>query len=185
MKYIGNYRDWLKDEWIDYVNINKGIAQPQEEFVNNDIQGAVQRGERAEFCEFQQKYGAAGYDLTSLLYYIFDGRNFPFDIGIPPWVEGYKEGITGTYFNLFKYNPGHILPIHSDRVTKFENNCRRYWMSWKDYEEGHILIYDNKLIAPYKAGDVFEFTDPFAIHGAANIGMSTRITFQFTIYDKT
>jgi len=184
MKFIGNYRDWLQDEWITYVQENEGIEQPKAEFVDNDIEGAVERGERAEFCEFQKKYGGAGYDVKSLLYYIFDGRNFPFDIGVPPWVKGYKEGVSGTYFNLFKYKPGHILPIHSDRVTKFEKNCTRYWMSWLDYVPGHILIYDDKLIAPYRAGDVYEFDDPFAIHGAANIGLSERITFQFTIYDE-
>lgn len=183
MEFIGNYRHWLKNEWLDYVIKNEGSPQPKYEFEKNDIMGAIERGDRAEFCEYQKQYQAAGYDLTSSMYYVFDSSNFPFNIGIPPWVTDYTEEITGTYYNLFKYNPGHILPMHSDRTTKFEKNCRRYWMSWKDYEEGHILIYKNELIAPYKAGDVFMFTDPFATHGAANIGVTTRITFQFTLYD--
>lgn len=184
LKYLGNYRHWLKDEWIEYVTNNQGSPQPQFEFVENDILGAIERGERSEFCEYQKKYASAGYDLESTLYYVFDSSNLPFadEIGIPPWVTDYKEG-TGTYFNLFKYGPGHILPIHSDKVTKFEKNCRRYWMPWKDYEEGHIFLYEDQLVAPYKAGDVFEFVNSFATHGAANIGLTTRITFQFTTYD--
>lgn len=183
MKLVGNFRDWLKDEWLDYVYNNEGLPQPKFEFESNDILGAVERGDRAEFCEYQKRYTESGYDLKSLMYYIFDSSNFPFDIGVPPWIEEFNKETKGMYYNLFKYQPGHLLPMHSDRTTKFEKNCKRYWMSWKDYEDGHILIYDNELISPYKAGDVFEFTDPFAPHGAANIGLSTRITFQVTIYD--
>jgi hypothetical protein len=182
MKYIGNYKSWLKDEWIDYVLKNDGKEMPKFEFLENDILGSVEKGERAEFCEYQKKYNEVGYKHDSLLYYIFEQDDLPFEITLPPFVNiGENQSY---YWNLFKYKPGHILPMHSDRTTKFEKNCRRYWMSWLDYQEGHILIYNDQLIGPYVAGDTYMFTDPFATHGAANIGLSTRITFQITAYDE-
>ena len=56
MKYIGNFKDWLKSEWVEYTLANDGSPQPKYEFEQNDLLGAIERGERAEFCEFQQKY---------------------------------------------------------------------------------------------------------------------------------
>jgi hypothetical protein len=40
------------------------------------------------------------------------------------------------------------------------------------------------MVADYKAGDTFIFPDPFGVHGAANIGLTTRITFQITVFDE-
>ena len=182
MKYIGNFKDWLKPEWVEYVLANEGKPQPKYEFQQNDLLGAIEREERAEFCEFQKKYEAVGYKHDSLLYYLFDQGNFPFEVPLPPFVN-LKEG-QGYYWNLFKYHPGNLLPVHSDKATKWENNCERYWMSWLDWQDGHILIYQDQMIAPYKAADAYKFTDPFGTHGAANIGLTPRITFQVTIFDE-
>jgi hypothetical protein len=57
-------------------------------------------------------------------------------------------------------------------------------MSWLDWQDGHILVYENTMVADYKAGDTFVFPDPFGVHGAANIGLTTRITFQITVFDE-
>lgn len=181
MKYLGNYSDWLKPEWVDYVLNNTGIEMPKTDFVERDLLGAIAAGDRAEFCEYQKKYEAAGYAHDSLLYYIFEEQNFPFEIPLPSFIE-LQEG-QGYYWNLFKYNPGNLLPIHSDKVTKWEKNCHRYWMPWLDWQDGHVFIYENTMVADYKAGDVYEFTNPFGVHGAANIGLTPRITFQITTYD--
>ena len=182
MKFIGNYAEWLKPEWVEYVLNNDGHEMPKYEFQENDLLGSIERGERAEFCEFQKKYEAVGFKHDSLLYYLFDENNFPFEVTLPPFIQ-LKEG-QGYCWNLFKYKPGNLLPVHSDRVTKFEKNCERYWMSWQDWQDGHILIYEDTMIAPYKAADTYRFTNPFGTHGAANIGLTPRITFQVTIFDE-
>jgi hypothetical protein len=54
-------------------------------------------------------------------------------------------------------------------------------MSFKDYEPGHVLVYDNKLITDYKKGDLFKFTDPDTYHGSSNIGYSPRLVINFTM----
>jgi hypothetical protein len=181
MKFIGNYSDWLKPEWVEYVLTHDGKEMPKFEFEQNGILDAIARGERAEFCEYQKKYDAAGYKHDSLLYYIFEQDDLPFEITLPPFVK-LKEG-QGYYWNLFKYKPGHLLPIHSDRAAKFEHNCERYWMSWLDYTDGHVYIYKDSMLSNYKAGDAFKFPDPFGVHGAANISLTPRITFQITTFD--
>lgn len=181
MEFIGNYSDWLKPEWVDYVLTHEGKEMPKYEFEQNGILESVAKGERAEFCEYQKKYEDAGYKHNSLLYYIFEQEDLPFKITLPPFVK-LKEG-QGYYWNLFKYKPGHLLPIHSDRAAKFEHNCERFWMPWLDYTDGHVYIYKDTMLSNYKAGDVFKFPDPFGVHGAANISLTPRITFQITTFD--
>jgi hypothetical protein len=182
MKFIGNHSNWLKPEWVKYVLENDGKEMPKWEFQENGILDAIARGDRAEFCEFQKKYEEVGYRHDSLLYYVFEQDNFPFELTLPPFVD--LKPNQGAYWNLFKYKPGHLLPIHSDRIPKFEKNCVRYWMSWLDWQDGHILVYENTMVADYKAGDTFVFPDPFGVHGAANIGLTTRISFQITVFDE-
>jgi hypothetical protein len=56
-------------------------------------------------------------------------------------------------------------------------------MFLQDWEPGHIFVYDDKIAANYKAGDMFEWSDPMTIHGPANIGYNTRYTLQITLFD--
>jgi hypothetical protein len=62
-------------------------------------------------------------------------------------------------------------------------NPVRYTMFLKDFEPGHIFVYDDRVAANYKAGDMFEWSDPMTLHGPANIGYNTRYTLQITMYD--
>jgi hypothetical protein len=56
-------------------------------------------------------------------------------------------------------------------------------MFLQDWEPGHIFVYDDKIATNYKAGDMFEWSDPMTVHGPANIGYHTRYTLQITMYD--
>lgn len=181
MKFIVNCSDWIKPEWIQYILDHDGKEMPRWEFTKNGILESVAKGERAEFCQYQQQYAGAGYKLDSLLYYIYEDDDLPFDMGLPPFIQ--LEKGQGYYYNLFKYNPGQILPIHSDNNTEREKNCKRYWMPWLDYTEGHVFIYESHLMTQYKAGDVFEFPNAFGVHSACNLSMTPRILYQLTVYD--
>lgn len=181
MIYIGNYGDWIKPEWVEYILNNDGKEMPRWEFIENGILEAVARGERAEFCEYQKKYEDAGYKHDSLLYYIYEKDDLPFELPLPPFIK-LEEG-QGYYYNLFKYKPGQVLPIHSDNNTEWEKNCKRYWMPWLDYTEGHVFIYESQMVTGYKAGDTYQFPNAFGVHGAANISLTPRILYQITIFD--
>jgi hypothetical protein len=56
-------------------------------------------------------------------------------------------------------------------------------MPFQDYKPGHIFMYENQVITNYKAGDVWEYTDSGALHGAANIGHTPRIVLQISTYE--
>lgn len=181
MIFVGNHGDWIKPEWVEYILSHDGKEMPRWEFEKNGILEAVARGERAEFCEYQKQYEKAGYKYDSLLYYIYENDDLPFDIGLPPFAN-LQQG-QGYYYNLFKYKPGQVLPIHSDNNTDWEKNCRRYWMPWLDYTEGHVFIYESQLMTGYKAGDVYQFPNAFGVHSACNLSMTPRILYQLTIFD--
>jgi hypothetical protein len=72
----------------------------------------------------------------------------------------------------------HIDP-HLTEVTGFV----RYTMFLQDWEPGHIFAYDDKMLSNYKAGDLYEWSDPECIHGPANIGYNTRLTLQITLHN--
>ena len=63
------------------------------------------------------------------------------------------------------------------------NDVIRYTMFLQDWEPGHIFVYDDTYISNYKAGDIYEWSNPMTVHGPANIGYNTRYTLQITMYD--
>ncbi len=73
--------------------------------------------------------------------------------------------------------------MHIDPQLTEVSNPVRYTMFLQDWEPGHIFVYDDKIAVNYKAGDMFEWSDPMIVHGPANIGYNTRYTLQITMYD--
>ena len=56
-------------------------------------------------------------------------------------------------------------------------------MPLKDWERGHIFVYEDTVVTNYKAGDVYMYESAQALHGAANIGLTPRIVLQFSTHD--
>jgi hypothetical protein len=56
-------------------------------------------------------------------------------------------------------------------------------MPWQDYQPGHVFLYENKFISEYKFGDLYQYYDSNALHGAANIGHVPRIILQVSTYE--
>jgi hypothetical protein len=79
--------------------------------------------------------------------------------------------------------PGEFQAMHIDPQLTEVNNPVRYTMFLQDWEPGHIFVWDDQYIANYKAGDMYEWSDPMTVHGPANIGYNTRYTLQITMYD--
>jgi hypothetical protein len=166
MKYIGNYKDWIDDNWIAEILASKGDGRPAE-------------GNKPDSPEMEVEYAkarAAGYKDTDIYFWMFDKKNTSFNI-VPPWVTGkYHWWIT-------KMMPGNFMPMHKDPHTMIETNSQRYWMPFQDWTPGHIFMYEDKVITNYKAGDVWCYEDSAAIHGAANIGYTPRIVLQISTHD--
>ena len=72
MKYIGNF-DFVQDSWIEEILSKEGQARPR------DWPPAF-AVEREEYILANQ----AGYDLTQILWWVYEKQDVSFDI-MPPW----------------------------------------------------------------------------------------------------
>lgn len=162
MEYIGNYKDYIKQDWIDYIISTEGYPRPS--------------GGRNPDSEEFRKAEERGYDLSSTYWYIYEQKEFPFAISPPFSTDG------NFLYWFIKMKPGNIMPMHVDPHSYNLANVSRYWLSLKDYEPGHVFLYEDELAVNYRKGDLFKYSDPQALHGAANIGWSDRLIMCFSIY---
>ena len=167
MIFLGNYRDWVKQEYIDYILNNNGVERPKTSKENPDTE---------EFRRAKE----VGYDLSSIMWRHYEDIVTPLDIK-PPFDIGNKK----IMWWFIKLLPGNYMPMHRDPHVTWEDrkNVERFWMPMQDYEPGHIFIYKDSMLSNYKCGDLYRYDDENAIHGAANIGYTPRITFMFSTYD--
>lgn len=169
MKYIGNYKDWIKPEFIEFLANNEGETHP--------------RVDPAEYGSgnSMEKIRQYGYDIdNSVFWYSFERRTLPFDITLPFDLGGKND------WWFVKMKCGNFIPFHRDHAPKDEcegMTARRFWMPLQDYVEGHVFIMEDKLYTGYKAGDVFEYETDGGRHGAFNISMGIpRYTLNFQFY---
>jgi hypothetical protein len=167
MIYLGNYKDWIKQEFIDHMLFNDGTPRPSTPNSNPDSE---------EFRKAKEH----GYDLTATYWYIYLENDFPFKITLP-----FEERDDFIWWGI-KMKPGNFMPVHRDPHTYDPNfyKVERYWMALQDWQPGHIFMYDREVLVDYKAGDVFKYPDAQEMHCACNIGNETRLTFHFSTYEK-
>jgi hypothetical protein len=168
MKFLGNYRTWINPHWLTEVLNSRGDGRPAE-------------GQISDTPEMEQEYQkarAAGYKDNEIYFWMFDKKNSAIDIPQPPFLEGkYHWWIT-------KMLPGNFMPMHVDPHTLYQKNSNRFWMPLQDWQPGHIFMYEDQVITNYKAGDVWTYDNPAALHGAANIGYVPRIVLQISSYNQ-
>lgn len=166
MQFIGNYKDWIDPNWINYILENRGDGRPAEGQKPNSI---IMNDE-------YKKARAAGYRDDSIYFWMFDRNNTNFFIN-PPFING------NFHWWITKMLPGNFMPMHVDPHTQYEKNSNRFWMPLQDWQPGHIFMYEDSVITNYKAGDVWKYENSGALHGAANIGHTPRIILQVSSYE--
>ena len=165
MKYIGNFKEWVKPEWVRELTDNEGIAAPGDLWKREGIH------EEDLVCDNN------GYSIHSVTHYVFKETDVSFRDELTstlPYIS--RGGEINWWFT--KYLLGQYLPVHRDlggRIGVDNDKIKRYWMPFTPYEVGHIYLYENSIIAPYQVGDLYEMPDPSAQHGAANLGANIRI----------
>jgi spermidine synthase len=82
-----------------------------------------------------------------------------------------------------KLLPGQMQAMHIDPHLIEVKDPVRYTLYLEDYHPGHIFVWDDKISSNYKAGDVYEWSDPMIVHGCVNISYKTRYTLQVTGHD--
>ena len=164
MRFIGNYKTWIKPEWIERILSTDGFVAPRDVNFSNEGRKAMHESEKRMY----EVYGTDG-EFFNLL----ESSMLDFDID-PPWInEDFHWWIT-------KMKPGQFIPVHSDGPKHMKG--KRYWMPLTDWEQGHIFIYEDQSVANYKAGDLWVYNETMAPHGAINIGHSTRLVLQVSTF---
>jgi hypothetical protein len=166
MIYVGNFAEWVQQEWVDYLLHTDGTLRPKSSEHNPDSE------------EFRIAT-AAGYDLSQIYWHHYDEKSCPIKPGTP-----FDVGDKKILWWFIKLTPGKFMPMHRDPHTLEYKNPKRYWMALQDYQPGHIFMYNDQALTGYKKGDLYCYPDAQEVHGACNIGYTPRLTYLLTVYDK-
>jgi hypothetical protein len=175
MKFIGNYKSWIEDQ-----GIAKFLMSCQWE--PSSLLSAVEKLTGHPVIDKIQKQAKPWYSKDDKFFYMLGPHSLEmkkFKFELPKLPETRKE----VNWWFVKLNPGEFQCMHVDAHTLDVKNLVRYTIFLQDWEPGHIFVLDNQYIANYKAGDMYEWSDPLSLHGPANIGFNPRYTFQITLND--
>lgn len=181
LTYIGNYAQWIKQEWIDYLLNNDGDFLPRkpgegcEDWYGDEPPWKGEDSEHGlETWEYKVVSQSYKYDILP-----WAPETIPFDVGYD--YDGWE------WFFL-KILPSQGQPVHKDYPIDPDApgskgiHVDRFWMPLQDYKQGHIFWYEDQIISDYKMGDVFKYDHPQDWHSGANMGHSTRLTCNITTW---
>ena len=144
MRCIGNFENWISQDWIEYISKNEG--------------------------QIQNDHDNTPHEFSGLSWELYDRFNTTFNISPP-----YDFGTHKWEWWFKKLLPGKGFPV----VTLSEST-KRLWMPLTNYEIGHIFIYEEQMIAPFNAGDLFEF-EHNAPYASINLGVGPFYMMMFSI----
>jgi len=174
MDYIGNYRSWITPEILNHLSLNDGDQVP------------VWQPERWTGHPLLEEYKERArpvYSNNGPVFHQFNPKSKDmqgFEVTLPVLPKTRK--VTAWWF--VKLLPGEQQAMHIDPHLIEVNNPVRYSLFLQDWEPGHIFVYDNTMLTGYKAGDVYEWSDPMCVHGVINTSNNIRYTLQITYYDE-
>jgi len=165
--YIGNYKDWIKEEWIDYLLNNNGDLLPKK----------LKQSNNNYITDYQYDVIFENWDSSRVSLIGFSSHNFPFDISMPIKLEN-----KNIRWNFIKLKSGMMIPLKTEEHLSFLNKSKiKYRMMLQDYCEGHVVLYNDNLIIDYKKGDLFVCNDPINSNGVVNIINDTCLVFEIII----
>lgn len=173
MEYIGNYAEWITPSLMEHLKTSNGDTTPvwqpdrwQGHPLLDQYREMARPGYSHKAHDFQQ-FNEGSKDMSN------------FAISLPDLPKQRKL----CFWWFVKLLPGQMQAMHIDPHLVEVKDPVRYTMFLEDFQPGHIFVYDDKMISNYKAGDVFEWSDPMIVHGVVNIGYNTRYTLQITMHD--
>lgn len=173
MEYIGNFKSWVTDDLMNHLITKQGDTRPvwqpdrwKGHPVLDEFRENLRQGYSNNKHDFQQ-FNGDSLDMKD------------FDIKFPDLPKSRKH----LHWWFIKLLPGQMQAMHVDPHLVEVENPVRYTMFLQDYIPGHIFVWDDKMAANYKIGDVFEWSDPMIVHGCVNISYTTRYTLQITMHD--
>jgi hypothetical protein len=173
MNYIGNFKDWITPGLMGHLTTHSGDLTPvwqPDRWTGHPI-----------LEEFKEKARPV-YSKDTPTFHQFNSRskdmeNFPITLPVLP------ETRKSCHWWFIKLLAGEMQAMHVDPHLLEVKNPVRYTMFLQDFQLGHVFVYDQTILKGYKAGDVYEWSDPMCLHGCINIGYQTRYTLQVTYHD--
>lgn len=166
IKYLGNSTDWINQSHLKTILETDGDKR------------TIYKTENApEKASQVSSWKDLGYELKGAEWFMYYYSHFGLS-SVTDLVTPFKIDRPFNWWYT-KLMPGSVFPLHVD--TFDETHSRRIWIAMQDYQPGHVFIYEGKVLDDYKAGDAFEFENPKAWHGAANIGFEPKISLQLVI----
>jgi hypothetical protein len=165
MKYIGNYSDWVQDEWVSFMETHSGLLVPRDQSDKDKDNNPLNESK---------------LDIKSLVFcHHYDDNNTNFKVK-PCWDP------SPTYcWWMNKYLPMMSMPLHRDNYNNTNNTVYiRYWVALEDYVRGHIMLYEDTIITGYKKGDVFKYENPDAYHAGSNLSWVNRYSLMVTTWEQ-
>jgi hypothetical protein len=173
MKFIGNVNEYIDPYLLKHLEKSTGdtvpVWQPDRWSGHPMLEEAKERA--------RWGYSNRNHDFQQFNERSKDLLNYNFKL--PPIPNDDRK----TLWWFVKLLPGQMQAMHFDPHLLETSNPKRYTVFLQDYIPGHIFVWDDKMISNYKAGDMFEWTDPMCYHGCVNIGYETRYTLQLTTLD--
>jgi hypothetical protein len=173
MKYIGNYKEWITDDLMNHLKKCTGDTIPvwqPERWQGHPLLDQFREWVRPGYAHKDHNFQQFNPGCNDMQNYKIVLPEFP-------------EKRSNSHWWFIKLLPGQMQPMHIDPHLVEVKNPVRYTMFLEDFVPGHIFVYDDKIMSNYKAGDVYEWSDPMTIHGVVNIGFTTRYTLQVTYHD--
>ena len=173
MNYIGNYADWITPELMNHLQTHTGDNTPVWQ---------PDRWQGHPLLDQFREMARPGFSHKNHDFHQFNNKSKDME-GFNVVLPDLPETRTHCFWWFVKLLPGQMQAMHIDPHLVEVKNPVRYTMFLQDFEPGHIFVYDDKMISNYKAGDVYEWSDPMIVHGVVNIGYNTRYTLQVTMHD--
>lgn len=173
MNYVGNFISWITPKLIHHLEQHRGdhvpVWQPD-------------RWSGHPLLEEYKELARPAYSTNSPMFHQFnykskDMENFKINLPNFPVIRKHSA------WWFVKLNPGEMQAIHIDPHLIEVDNPVRYSLFLEDWHPGHIFVYDNAILTNYKAGDVYEWSDPMCVHGCVNTSNKVRYTLQVTYHD--
>ena len=110
------------------------------------------------------------YPFEGFSWELFDRHNTDFKISPPPMFNTH----------IWQWWIKKLLPGDGFPVVRLTETTRRLWMPLTDYQLGHVYIWEDRMIAPFNKGDLFEFeqNSPYA---AVNLGTGPFYMMMFSL----
>jgi len=174
MIHVGNYSWWATPELMSHLDsLETGVT----------VLYDPDRWTGHPILDKYRKLAEPGYSKRTdwfQQFFKFSPEMVDLELKIPELPKSRKN----IFWWIIKLRPGQIQPMHIDPHLTGAINPVRYTMFLQDWQPGHIFVYDDKILTNYKAGDVYEWSDPMVEHGVSNIAYETRYTVQIAMHDE-